>query len=216
MASASVSEGDFISALEYLNQAREINDSDPLEYHLYALAYFGKNEPKLAIDAARKAIQLKPGFSAAKTTLGKLLMDEKKYGEAEKYLTESANDLLNRDSGTPKLNLGILNFNQMKYSKSEEWLNKATKDNASLSCVSNFYIGKIRLNQNDLKGAEKSFRLSIKGGCAGLTDGHLAIGQTLVRQKRYDQARAKFVEIQRLFPSTEAYEKASEYLREIP
>jgi tetratricopeptide (TPR) repeat protein len=216
LASASINEGDYISALEYLNQARDLDDSNPKEYYFYSLAYLGKKEVRLATDAARRAIHLDPKYSAAKNTLGKLLLDQGKYDESEKYLLEAANDLLNRESGLPKFNLGVLYFKTLKYAKSEKWLNLAIDERSSLSCLAQFYIGKIRLSQNDLTHAEKAFTASAKGNCSAMSEAHLAIGQTLAREKKYDQARSKFIEIQRLFPSSDAYDKAVEYLREIP
>ena len=76
--------------------------------------------------------------------------------------------------------------------------------------------GKVRSDLNELLGAERDFALAAKGNCAGMSDAHIAFGKTLIREKKYDQARAKFVEIQRLFPSTDAYDQATRYLREIP
>lgn len=216
IAVARVSEGDAISALQVLAEIREIDDSIPEEYYLYALAYLQKNEMRLATESARYAIKLNPKYTAAKNTLGKLLLDQGKYAEAEKYLLEAANDLLFREAYLAKTNLGILYFKETQLGKADLWLSKAISDGGDLTCLASYYRGKVRLSQNDLLAAERDFRLSAKASCSGMSDAHLAIGQTLVRERKYDQARAKFLEIQRLFPSSAVSDQAAQYLREIP
>ncbi len=216
IASAHVAENDATGALQVLAEIRDLDDSIPEAYYLFALAYLQKNEMRLATESARRAVRLKPKFSAAKNTLGKLLLDQGKYGEAEKYLKESANDLLFRDAYLAKTNLGILFFKKAELDKSEIWLSRAIQDGGPLTCMASFYRGKIRLSQNQLLEAERDFQQSAKQSCSGMSEAHVAIGQTLVQERKYDQARAKFIEIQRLFPSTAASDKAAQYLREMP
>ena len=216
MAVAHVSENDPVGALQILAQVRDLNDALPEEYYLYALAYLQKNEIRLATESARHAVRLKPKYSAAKNTLGKLLLDQGKFAESEKYLLEAANDLLYREAYLAKTNLGILYFKRAEMPKSEMWLSRAIQDGGPLTCMASFYRGKIRLAENDLLSAERDFQQSSRQSCSGLSEAHIAIGQTLVRERKYDQARAKFLEIQRLFPSTAAYDKAAQYLREMP
>ena len=216
IAIADVTENESTGALQTLAQIRDLDDSIPEEYYLFALAYLQKNEIKLAIDSARFALKLSPHYSAAKNTLGKLLLDQGKYEESEKYLLEAANDLLFREASIAKLNLGILNLKKMNLERSNLWLTKSIEDNGALNCLAYFYRGKVRLLENQLTSAERDFNQSIKGSCAGSSDAHIAVAQTLVREKKYDLARAKFVEIQRLFPSSEASDKATQYLRDLP
>lgn len=216
IAAAAINEGDHIMALETLNQVRELDASNPRAYHLYALAYLGKQEIGLAEHAARQAIRLDPKYSIAKNTLGKILIDLGKFTEAESELKQAAGDLLNREADRAKLNLGILYQKTMKPDLAEYWLKRAAEDRSAMACVAHYQLGKIHLEKNELPLAERSFRMSTKGTCSGMTETHLAVGQTLTRLRRYDEARAKFIEIQRLFPGTEASEKAFEYLREIP
>jgi Flp pilus assembly protein TadD len=58
--------------------------------------------------------------------------------------------------------------------------------------------------------------LSVKEGCGTLSEAHLAYGQTLIRQKRFDEARVKFIEIQKLFPNSDVSDQADQYLKGIP
>ena len=216
IAAANVTENDTTGALQVLGQVHELDDGIPEEYYLYALAYLGKNEIKLATDSARHAIQLAPQYSAAKNTLGKLLLDQGKYAEAEKLLLEAAKDLLFRDTYLPKTNLGILYYQKGALETADTWLSHAIKDGGALVCLAYYYRGKVRSDTNRLLEAERDFSQSSRGGCSGMSDTHIAFGKTLIREKKYDQARAKFIEIQRLFPSSDASDQATQYLREIP
>jgi type IV pilus assembly protein PilF len=216
IASASVTEGDAISAIESLNRVKELDDSIPEEHYLYALAYLQKNELALAEDSARTAVKLNPKFTAAKNALGKVLLDRGNLREAEPILKEAASDILYRESVLPKINLGILYFKKTDYASSEKWLNLAVADGGPSTCMAQYYLAKIFLERNELGKASRNLISSTKGACAGLSDAHLTLGQALVRQKRYDAARAKFIEIQKLFPDSDAYDKAADYLRGIP
>lgn len=216
IASANISDNDSTGGLQVLSQIRELDDSIPEEYYLFALAYLQKNEIKLATESARHAVKLDPKYSAAKNTLGKLLLDQNQYEEAEKYLLQSATDLLFREAYLPKINLGILYSKKGMSEKSEYWLSQAIHDGGSLVCLAYFHRANLRYNQNQYLEAERDFNRSAKGSCSGISDVHIAFGKTLIREKKYDQARAKFIEIQRLFPSSTAFDQATQYLREIP
>lgn len=217
IAAANVTENDSAAAIESLNKARDLDDSVAEIYYLYSLAYLHINETRLATESARFAVRLDPKYSAAKNALGKILLDQGKYDEAEKHLLEAASDLLYRESYLAKINLGVLHYKKMNYPKSEMWFTKAIGEgNKALTCIAYYYRGKIEMTQNDLKLAQRDLNQSVKGSCSGMSDVHIAIGQAFVREKKFDQARAKFVEIQRIFPSTEAYDQAAQYLREIP
>jgi Tfp pilus assembly protein PilF len=216
IAAAAVTENDSVSAIETLNQVKAMDDSIPREHLLYALAYLNKNELALAEKSARRAVALDPNFTAAKNALGKICIEQGKLSEAEPFLKEAASDILYRDSALPKTNLGMLYYKKMDYSNAEIWLNKAIADEGPYTCYARYYLGKVKLEQQDLKLASRNFLLSLKGSCSGLSEVHLALGQTFMREKKFDQARAKMIEIQRLFPNTDASDKAGEYLRGIP
>jgi Tfp pilus assembly protein PilF len=216
IAAAAVAENDTVSALETLNQVQALDDSQPKAYLLTALAYLNKNELELAEKSGRHALSLDPNSSATKNALGKILMEQGKLSEAEPFLKSAASDLLYRDASLPKTNLGMLYYRKMDYANSEIWLNKAIADEGPYTCYARYYLGKVKLEQQDLRTASRNFALSLKGACSGMSEVHLALGQTLIREKKFDQARAKMIEIQRLFPNSDASDKASEYLKGIP
>lgn len=87
IAGAAINEGDHITALEYLNQANALEPGNARTHHLYALAYLGKREYKLAEESARQSVRSDPKLSTARNTLGKILMDLGKFNEAETLLS---------------------------------------------------------------------------------------------------------------------------------
>lgn len=216
LAAANITEGDGTQALQALKESEEIDNSIPETYYLYSLAYHLKGEKGLAVQSVRKAIELRPNYSKAKNTLGKLLLDQGKYAEAEKFLKEAVADLLFDEAYLAKANLGILYYKQMNYEKAMPFLTQALREGGRTTCVAAYYRGQIYLEKNQLDYALADFNRSSKESCARISDAHLAKGQTLIRMKKYDQARAKMLEIEQLFPLTEASEKAAQYLKEIP
>ena len=216
LAAANIAENDPTQALISLNQAREINDSESDLYYLYALTYYQKHETRLATESARRSVQLDPKSSKSKNTLGKLLLDQGKLAEAEKPLKEAASDLTYKEAYLAKTNLGIVYYKKTQLSDAEFWLNKAIEEGGEGACMALYYRGEVYSQKNQLALADKDFRRASRNSCSSFTDAHLAEGKTLMRLKKYDQARAKFIELQQLFPETEAATQATTYLKEIP
>lgn len=216
LAAANIAEGDASVALQSLNESKSLDDEIPETYYLFALAYHQKDQKDLALQSIKRAIELRPTFSKAKNTLGRILLDMNRFAEAEVALKEAANDLTFNEAFLAKANLGILYFKKMSYEKAEPYLTASIREGGNSTCIASYYRGMIYLEKNKLDHALADFQRSSRNSCSRVTEAHLAQGQTLIRMKRYDQARAKMIEIQRLFPLTDAYDKASRYLKEIP
>lgn len=216
IAASDLNEGDPTSALLNLKQAEELSPKSPEVHYLYALTYYRKNEMELATSSAQKAVQLAPTFSAAKNTLGKLLLDQGKLNEAEKYLKEAAQDLTFREAFIAKTNLGYLYYKKLNHTEAERWYTKAIFEAGDAACMASYYRGQVYLESNQLDKAKGDFTRASKKGCAQFSDAHLAVGKTFLRMKKYDQARAKLLEVQQLFPNSDAADRANDYLREIP
>ena len=216
MAATDLNEGDATSALVYLKQAETATPQSPQIQYLLSLTYYRKNEIGMATRAAQKAIALDPSFSAAKNTLGKLLLDQGKLPEAEVNLKAAAQDLTYREAYIAKTNLGTLYYKKSNLIEAERWFSKAIFDAGDVACTASYYRGKIYFENNQLDKANSDFMRASKKGCAQYSDAHLALGKTYLRMKKYDLARAKLIEVQQLFPSSDAAIKATDYLREIP
>lgn len=209
-------EKDPTGALQYLKDAERFDPDIPDLYHTQALAYYQKHDLESAIISARKAVGLKPDFSEANNTLGHYLLEKGSMKESETYLLRAANDPLYRDSFRPLTNLGILFYRKGDLRNSERYLDRAIATRSDLSCLAHYYRGHIRIKEGNLKEALADYEKSVKKLCGGYGDAHYALGVALEKNKQYDLARKKFVEIKERYPDSTLSKKAAEHLRYIP
>ena len=218
-AAAAKAEGDLTGALQYLNDAEQLDDSIPELHHLKAIVLNQKHERALAIQSIRKALDLKPKYSDAMNTLGRLLMDDgsaSSISEAEKWLKLAASDLLYRDAWKPKTNLGIIHYRRGDDVKALDSLNRAVEASPLHACVAHYYIGHIRLKAGSFLEAARSYDKATQKFCAGFADAHLAEGVALERGREYDKARSKFLEVTKTFPNTSIADQAMNRLKGLP
>jgi Tfp pilus assembly protein PilF len=215
-AMTSLNEGDPTGALQFLKNASDLQPNKPETHYLLTLAYFQKHESGLAIRSAKKTLELSPDFTPAKNALGKLLMDQGKLDEAEKYLLQAANDLTYREAYLSKTNLGLLYSKKQNIAEAERWYSRAIFDAGESSCIALYERGKIYFGRSEFQKAKNDFFKASKNFCANYTNAHLAYGKTLISLKKYNLARSKMIEIQQLFPHTEIADQAGELLKELP
>lgn len=215
IASAALGEGDATGALGYLEQAEELDPKSPGIQYLFALAYYQKKEVDLAIGAARKAVSMAPKFTDAKNTLGKLLVEKGQYTEAEPLLREAASDLKNPNAYMARTNLGMLYFKSGKKDLAKAEFTRVINETPQNSCVSAFFRGQILFEQGLFEKSLKDFHLAGRGYCGNLREAHLFEARTLMELGRKDQARAKLIEIQKLFTNSTEAEEAAGLLRQI-
>lgn len=215
-ANAFLMDGDPTTALEQALQAEKCDPSIAQIHHTEALIYSTKHDPVRALAEARKAVELDPTDPAANNTLGKLLMDAGKPGEAIKPLMASARNPLYHESYKPWTNLGILYYRRTELARATEYLNRAIEAAPQLACIAFYYRGHIDLQKGLLKGAIQDYDHAIQGLCAGFAEAHLALGIAYERDRRYDQARRVFLEIQDRFASSPVAEQAMNHLKRLP
>jgi len=216
IAGGSLDEGDPTGALQSLAQAEVENPTMPEIFHTRALAFNAKHDLPLAIQAAKRAVELKPDYSDANNTLGKLLMDDGQTSAAIKYLTLAASDILYRDAYKAQTNLGILNYRQGRFNKSLEYLNRAILSSPVLACVAYYYRGNLDLRDSNFKDAVRDYAKATQQVCANFQLAHLALGIALEESRQFDRARKTFLEIQKRFPNTRVADQAFEHLRKLP
>ncbi len=212
----SLNDGDPTGALQFLQKAAALQPNIPEIQYMLTLTYYQKHEPALAIRSAKKTLEIAPEFTPAKNALGKLLLDQGKLDDAEKYLKQAAGDLTYREAYLAKTNLGLLYSKKQNTSEAERWYTKAIFDAGDSSCIAFYERGQIYFERKNFEKAKNDFFKASKNFCANYTNAHLAYGKTLISLKKYNQARSKLIEIQQLFPQTEVADRAGELLKEIP
>jgi Tfp pilus assembly protein PilF len=216
IANGALVEGDPTGALQNLAQAEQIDDDLPELHHSKALAYFAKHDLNSALSSAKKAVEIRPTYTDAQNTFGKLLIDAGNYQEAEGHLELAAKDPLNRDAYKAWTNLGILKFRLGNYSLAENFINRAIQDAPNRACVAYYYRGHIQLNEKKVSDAIESYGLATKKACAKFGEAQFALGLAYQKNRQYQLARKAFLEIQERFPNTKLAERALDQLKYIP
>jgi Tfp pilus assembly protein PilF len=216
VANGALREGDPTGALEALISAEAEDDRLPELHHSKALAYFTKHNLKAALDSASTAVALKRDYSDANNTLGRLLMEAGRYDEAETPLKAAANDAVYRDAFKAWTNLGILKYRLNQPIQSESFFDRAIQESPNQACIAYYYQGHIKLKENRFQEAIQSYDRATRKFCAGFGEAHLALGLAYRQSKKYDLARKKFVEVQKLYPNTKLAEQALNQLKYLP
>ena len=227
VANAALLEGDPTGALEQLLMAEAEDSSLPELHHSRALAFAAKGEPAQAMVSAKRAVKLKPDYTDANNTYGKLLLDSGRYEEALDPLTRAANDSINREAYKAFTNLGILQYRQGRMNLARENFDRAIRGAPEMACVAYYYRGHLHLKQAASKtsgqnspgeygSAVADYVKASKKYCSNFTEAHLALGIAYEQSKQYQLARAKFLEIQTRYPETQVASQALSHLRTLP
>lgn len=216
VANGALAEGDWTGALQYLARAERLNKDMPELYHSRALAMYKKHDLKAAIEAAKKAIEIRPEYPEANSTLGKLLMEASLYKEAVPHLEKAANNPLYRDAYKALSNLGILKYRLGEYLQAETYFNRAIQDSPMEACIARYYRGHIKLRNSLYQEAIQDYSDATKKLCTSFGDAHLALGIAYEKNRQYDLARKTFLEIQRRYPNTKLAEQAVDQLKYLP
>lgn len=216
LAFGTLTDGDPTGALQKLKEAEALDDESSDLYHVRALAYYFKKDFENAISASQKAIQLKPDFSGAKTTLGVILLETGRMNEAIGHLTEAANDGLNREAFKALTALGIIQYKNLNFEKSQEFMTRAINADPVSSCKAYYYRGHIHLKDGNLSKALKDYDHATKMVCGGFADAYLAKGIAYERSKNYEEAKKVFLMVHQRFPKTEIAEQAMTHYRGLP
>jgi type IV pilus assembly protein PilF len=216
IANGALLEGDATGALENLFRAEKIDSKLPELYHSEALAYYMKHDLPIAVEKARKAVELKPDYSDAENTLGKLLIDSGRTDEAIQYLVRASNDPVYHEAFKALTNLGIVYYRRDDYARADRYLTLAIEDAAASACVAFYYRGQIRVHDSRFREALSDYDNAGKKGCAGFADAHLAMGLVYERSRQYDLARKKYLEIESRFPNSKFADQAMNHLRSLP
>lgn len=215
-AAAALNENDPTGALQSLDRAAKEDSTVPELYYIRALSYYRKSDLGRAMADVKKAIELKPDYSEANNTYGKFLMDAGKAEESLPYLQKAADDPLYRESFKPLTLLGILHYRRDQLDRARVFFERAVSSDSVRTCLAHYYLGHVALKQNKLKDAIQSYDSATRKFCVSFTDAHLALGIAYERNRDYDRARAKFLEIKQRYPETPVAAQAMERLRGLP
>ena len=216
VADGAVQEGDPTGGLRFLQEAESYDASLPELHHVRALALIQKHEYAAAILSAEKAIRIKPDFAEANNTLGRLLMETGRTNEAIAFLQRAATNLVFRESYKADINLGILYYRTGQDPLARKYLDHAILIAPMQSCVAYYYKGHLDLRASKMADAISNYEKATLKFCGKFADAHLALGTALVRDRQYERARKKLLDVYKIFPESAVAKQAMEQMRRLP
>jgi type IV pilus assembly protein PilF len=195
-------------ALKEFKIAYELDPENPTVLNNLGLTYFMRDRFDLAEEYVRKAVKMKSEYTDARNNLARILIEQKKYNEAEKELKSVLDDLTYSGQDRAYLNLGLLYFNQGKYEKSREAFLKSVNIQRD-SCTANTYLGKAHFELKNYSKAAEILDNAI-GYCqkASYDEPHYYSALTYYRLGDTEKSVARFEEIMKLYPDGQYRDKS--------
>lgn len=216
VANAALVENDPTGALQALAEAEILDPSLPELHHSYALAFFKKHDLQRALNHAKRSVELKPDYSEANNTFGRLLIENGKLIEAIPYLETAAKNPLSRESYKAWTNLGLVHYRLGDFASAQKMMDRAIEESPLNSCVAYYYRGEIKARGSQLKSAIEDYERATRKICASFGEAYLALGMAYEQSRQYNLARKTFLEVEKRFPNTKIAEQAIDRVRFLP
>ena len=120
-------QGDYTSALRELLEAEKMNPKDPFTQHDLGLCYREKKLMNDALTHLNKAIQVKPSFTPARNSLGRVYLEIGQTDKAIAIFKEIAKDALYATPHFPLANLGLAYYQKGEYAIALRYYHRALK-----------------------------------------------------------------------------------------
>lgn len=196
-----VQQGSYSKGLRYLKQATEL-DPDNEEYmNNLGLAYIARGAKNEAEASFKKTLEINPDFTEAKHNLGAFYLHTNNLTEAEKYLIEATKDLTYEGVNQSLYLLATISIRRKEDKKAEKYLLEATSNNSGF-CKGWYALSEIELKNQRFLAAQKYLEKATNGVCFEFPQGHYELGKLYLKNRNYDLARKKFINIIKLFPET--------------
>jgi Tfp pilus assembly protein PilF len=152
--------GNYPQALSELLKAEELDNTNPVVQNNLGLVYFARNRLDLAAQHIRRALQLKSDYTDAKNNLGRVLIEQEKYPEAQQILTEALKDLTFPNPEKPYLNLGLASFRQRQFKEAKNHLLHALEYQRN-NCMAQTLYGRSLLELKEYANAASALDRAI-------------------------------------------------------
>lgn len=205
----------YTEALKNLLNANELEpDSSDILNNL-GMAYYFKGERDIAIKHLKRSIELNKNNADAKSNLASIYYEEGNIGSAEKLYKEVTKDLTYEKLAITYYNLGLLELEKKKNpSKAEKYFKQSIQEDDNY-CPSFFQIGLIKYNQKKFNTALKNFKEASLGVCYEIPSPIYHQALTLIKLRKFDEARLKLDLVESRFKGTEYYAKARKKIIEL-
>jgi len=120
-------QGDYTSALRELLAAEKMDPQDAFTQHDLGLCYRAKNRMVDALAHLNKAVALKPSYTPARNSLGRVYLEVGELDKAIAIFKEITKDALYATPHFPLANLGLAYYKKGDYATALEYYHKALK-----------------------------------------------------------------------------------------
>lgn len=207
-------EGRAPEALEEFKKAVRKDPKSPYFQKGLGLAYLKLNDPKSAIDAFRRALELNPYYVDVRNDLGAALAQAGKRDDAKKEFLAAYNDPMNPTPETSARNLGQAYFEEKRYDEALNWCRtSATRNNHypdAYLCIADVLVAGGKLDE-----AVAQLEIGAKSLPEDVTLA-LALGDAYYRAGRFSDARVKLELVAGKDPAGPSGRRAAELLRNFP
>lgn len=154
------------------------------------LLHIAFNRPEQAISHYKKALELRPNFSEAKTNLANVYLSQSRYDEAIKLYEEALNDMLYPTPFIAQGNMGWALYKKGDLERGVQSIKAAVTTNPGF-CLGYKNLGIIHDETGDVSEACRYFG-RYREACPDVADAYLREGACQVKQGKMEEARQSF------------------------
>jgi Tfp pilus assembly protein PilF len=202
-----LNEGKYTEALNSLLMAVKYEpESAPIWSNL-GLAYEAKQDSEKAKECWLKALKLDSDFSDARTNLGALYLSQGKYDSAEKEFKLILKDLTYTKMAQVYYNLALIDQKERRVVEEEQNLQLSVKSNKAY-CPAWVSLGFIQKDRGETQAALESWHNGTQGPCYNNPEIQFNIAGLYAHLGDRAKAKAKYLEVIQLFPTSDWAKKA--------
>jgi type IV pilus assembly protein PilF len=210
-----LNQGNYPLALRELLEAEKLNPQSPFILNNLALTYFARGEQALAIDKLKKSLQIKKDFSEARNNLARIYIETKQYPLAIDELLLATKDLTYLFPERTWTHLGLAYFMLENFSQAKTSLSKAIQLNNSY-CPAHTLYGRTLFEQRQFSSASLALDQAANK-CRQQTydEANYYSALSYLKLGHKEEARARLLELVKIFPNGLYSERAQSILNTI-
>jgi len=200
--------GKYPQALKELLKAKKLHPSNPLITNSLAVTYQARGRSDLAIQTFNELLQVHPNFTEGRNNLARVLIETKRFKEAQVEINKVKKDLTYGSLDKLYLNEGLLYFDQQQYDKALEPFAKSVQYGRS-NCSSQHFYGRSLFELKRYSDAAQALDRAI-AFCqtSGNDEPHYFSALAYYRAGDKRKAAVRFDEIVKLYPKGQYTEKS--------
>jgi type IV pilus assembly protein PilF len=185
----------YTEALTNLLKANELDPDNSDIINNLGMAYYFKDQKDLAIRHLQRSLELNNKNSDARTNLASIYLKEGNVPQAEKLYKEVLADLTYDKQARTYYNLGIIELESKKnLETANTYFQLSLKEDENF-CPSYFQTGIINYNRGRFSDALRNFKESSMGTCNDAPAAHYYQALSLMKLKKFTEARLKLDEV---------------------